>query len=129
MLTLNFNPFPILSTERLTLRQITKEDAEEIFFLRSDKQVLEFLDRAPATSIDEAFQWIQMINEAIANNEYIAWAIAQKNETKLIGTITFWNLKKEHHRLKSVMHYIRNTRVKVLCRKPYSPFWITVLKS
>jgi len=95
---LNFTPFPFLTTERLSLRAITTEDASEIFFLRSDKQVLQFLDRAPATSLDDAIQWIRIINEAIVNNESIVWAISLKNETKLIGTITFWNIKKEHYR-------------------------------
>jgi ribosomal-protein-alanine N-acetyltransferase len=98
MLLLNFKPFPVLSTERLNLRRIIDEDIEEIFFLRSDIQMLQFLDRDPAKSIEEVIQWIQMINEAIDNDQYIAWAITLKNETKLIGTITFWNIKKEHYR-------------------------------
>jgi len=98
MLQLTFTPFPVLSTERLNLRQITPEDAEAIFFLRSDKQVLEFLDRDPAKSIDDARQWIGMINEAAAGNESIAWAISLKNDANLIGTITFWNIEKEHYR-------------------------------
>jgi RimJ/RimL family protein N-acetyltransferase len=98
MCELNFTPFPVLTTERLTLRAITKDDAGKIFFLRSDKQVLQFLDRQPATSINEAIQWIEMISRAISHNEYIAWAISLKNEPALIGTITFWNIKKEHHR-------------------------------
>jgi len=48
MLLLNFNPFPFLSTERLNLRRISDEDDKEIFFLRSDKEMLQFLDRDPA---------------------------------------------------------------------------------
>ena len=98
MLLLNFKPFPVLSTERLNLRRINDEDSEEIFFLRSGKQMLQFLDRDPAKSIEEVIQWIQRINEAIDNDQYIAWAITLKNETKPIGTITFWNIKKEHYR-------------------------------
>ena len=98
MVEINLNPFPVLLTERLRLREISKEDAEEIFFLRSNEQVLEFLDRAPTTSIDEAIQWIRMINESTKNNEVVTWGIGFKNETKLIGTITFWNIKKEHYR-------------------------------
>src|SRR6266540_6080102 len=98
MLSLNFKLFPALSTERLNLRRVTHEDAQEVFFLRSDKHMLRFLDRDPAKSVDEAVQWIQTINEAIDNDQYIGWAIALKNETKLIGTITFWNIKKEHYR-------------------------------
>ena len=74
------------------------EDAEDIFFLRSDKETLQFLDRDPARSIDEARQWIRTINEGIDGNQYIAWAIAMRNDPALIGTITFWNIKKEHYR-------------------------------
>lgn len=60
--------------------------------------MLQFLDRDPAKSIDEARQWMYMINEGIDNNQYIAWAIALKNDPKLIGTITFWNIQPEHYR-------------------------------
>jgi ribosomal-protein-alanine N-acetyltransferase len=98
MLLLNFDPFPSLSTERLNLRRIYDTDGEEIFFLRSDKGMLQFLDRDPAQSTDEARQWIRTINEGIDGNQYIAWAIALKNDPKLIGTISFWNIKKEHYR-------------------------------
>lgn len=77
---------------------MTLEDADEIFFLRSDKKMLEFLDRDPAKSVDDAIQWIRMIDEGIDNDQYIAWAIAMKDEPKLIGTITFWNIQREHYR-------------------------------
>ena len=68
------------------------------FFFVQIKKVLQFLDRDPAQSIDEARQWIRTINEGIDGNQYIAWAIALKNDPGLIGTITFWNIKKEHYR-------------------------------
>jgi ribosomal-protein-alanine N-acetyltransferase len=80
------------------LRKIAREDAHEIFFLRSDKRVLQFIDRDPARSVDEAVQRINIIDEAVINNESIAWAISSKNEPGLIGTIAFWNIKKEHYR-------------------------------
>jgi ribosomal-protein-alanine N-acetyltransferase len=98
MLGIDLNPFPVLSTERLTLREVSKDDAEEIFFLRSDKNVLTYLDRDPAKSVDEAIQWIEMINEATRKNEVVTWAMNLKNQPKLIGTITFWNIRKEHYR-------------------------------
>lgn len=98
MLELNFNPFPSRTTERLNLRRIAEKDAEEIFFFRSDKQVLEFLDRDPVTSINEAIDWIKMINEGIEGNQSITWGVSLKNEEHLVGTIGFWNVKKEHYR-------------------------------
>ena len=66
--------------------------------MRSDNQVLEFLDRDPAQSMNEALQWIQTIRQGVTNNEYIAWAISLKGDKTLIGTISFWNVKKEHYR-------------------------------
>jgi ribosomal-protein-alanine N-acetyltransferase len=98
MLLLNFDPFPSLSTERLNLRRMSDKDEEEVFFLRSDRETLQFLDRDPAKSIDEASRWIRMINEGISDNQHIAWAITLKNAPGLIGTITLWNIKKEHYR-------------------------------
>ncbi len=103
MLSLNFKPFPNLSTERLNLRRTSEADAEEVFFIRSDKEMLQYLDRDPATSIEDAIQWIKTINEGIDNNQHIAWAISLKNDpdsdrNKLIGTITFWNIQQQHYR-------------------------------
>jgi Acetyltransferases, including N-acetylases of ribosomal proteins len=98
MLTVNFNPFPVLSTDRLILRQVMQNDVNEIFFLRSDKRVLQFLAKDAAASIDVASLFIKNINELESNNDAITWGIALKNEEKLIGTICYWNITKEHYR-------------------------------
>lgn len=98
MLTLNFTPFPLIATNRLVLRQLDKSDVNEIFFLRSDPGVMKFIDRAPAKSTEEAFIFIEKINDLQKNVEGITWAITLKEDTKLIGTICFWNIQKEHYR-------------------------------
>src|SRR5437868_2047101 len=98
MLTVNFNPFPVLTTERLYLRQVNELDVNEIFFLRSDKRMLQYLDRAPAKSHEDALTFIKKINELENNNNGINWAITLQGEEKLIGTICYWNITKEHYR-------------------------------
>lgn len=98
MLTASFNPFPVLSTERLMLRQVNKKDANEIFFLRSDERVLQFLGRTPAATVEEALLFIKSINQLENNNEGITWGIALKEGKELIGTICYWNIAKEHFR-------------------------------
>src|SRR5437868_13096004 len=98
MLNLNFTPFPNLITERLFLRQLKIEDANEIFTLRSSDEVNRFLDRPKATTIDEARQFINKINDGINKNESVYWAITFKNDSKLIGTICYWNISKENDR-------------------------------
>jgi len=95
---LNFTPFPVLTTERLTLRQINIEDENEIFALRSDERVNKFLDRPKANSIEDARKFIDKINNGICNNEFVMWAITLKNTNKLIGTICYWNISKEDDR-------------------------------
>ena len=96
MATLNFTPFPTLHTERLTLRQMSDEDAKEIFELRSDEQVNKFLDRPKATSIEDARAFIEKINRAIENNESIMWGIVFKNQPTLMGTICLWNISAQN---------------------------------
>src|SRR6266516_1182663 len=47
-----FTPFPSIATERFNLRPLTIEDENEIFALRSDDSINEYLDRPKANSID-----------------------------------------------------------------------------
>ena len=75
MIELNFHPFPELKTERLLLRRLKPSDAESLFFLRSDKKVLEFIGRPSATSIAEVEEFIKDINSGIDENKAILWAI------------------------------------------------------
>jgi ribosomal-protein-alanine N-acetyltransferase len=99
MLTLNFNPFPALETERLLLRQVTKKDVDEMYFLRSNAEVIKYLDREPFASRTEANEMITRINRELAKNETLFWGIESKeNPGKLIGTICYWHIKPEHYR-------------------------------
>lgn len=99
MLKINFSPFPVLATARLHLRCITPGDAAELYYLRSNKEVLQFLDRAPLTSEKEAGTFIKIILEQLQKNEGILWVITFKdNPGKMIGTIGYWRIVKEHYR-------------------------------
>ena len=98
MLQLNFSPFPVLFTERLQLRAVMATDAKEIFFLRSDEQVLRYLDKQPAKSVDEAVEFIERIQKDQQNEDGILWGIALKDNPAIIGSIGFWRMEKEHYR-------------------------------
>ena len=98
MLEVNFNPFPLLSTERLNLRQVTKNDINEIFQLRSDTNVMQYIDRPMAKTTEDAFRFIERIENGIVQNEGITWAITLKANDALIGTIGFHKIEKENYR-------------------------------
>jgi ribosomal-protein-alanine N-acetyltransferase len=87
----NFTPFPVLKTERLTLRQLVSSDDNEIFALRSNENINKYLDRKPSKSIDDAKNFIQTINENIQRNESVYWAITLNGTDKLIGTICLFD--------------------------------------
>lgn len=92
---MNFNPFPTLVTERLILRRLQMLDDKEIFFLRSDERVLQYIDIPKAETIEDARKHIDKINNVIDNNESIMWGICLKDSGTVIGTICFWNIIKE----------------------------------
>jgi ribosomal-protein-alanine N-acetyltransferase len=99
MLTPDFSNFPILETERLLLRRITPADAEAIFLLRSNEDVMKYIDKEKAKDISEGFAFVQRIDDAITKNDGINWGISLKeNPAQLIGVIGFWRLIKEHYR-------------------------------
>lgn len=99
MLQPNFDPFPEIQTPRLLLRRLKKNDAEEIFGLRSDAQTMRYIGKDLAVSLSEAVQFIGNVNESLITNNGILWAIELKElPGKLIGYIGHWRLIKEHYR-------------------------------
>ena len=96
MLTNTFTPFPVLKTERLTLRQLSVNDDKEIFALRSDKEVNKYLDREPSHTIEDARKFIDKIAEVVRQNEGIYWAITLADNDNLIGTICLFNFSNEN---------------------------------
>lgn len=88
----NFTPFPVLYSKRFTLRSLSINDDKEIFKLRSDKQVIKYLGRQGAKSINDAREFIDKINVGIKNDEWIMWVIESKETAMFIGTICLWNL-------------------------------------
>jgi len=99
MLKLNFKPFPILDTKRLTLREVNKKDLDNLFLLRSNKQAMQFIDKPLASNTDEIKAFIKLINKKTKDNETICWAITLKEKPEeLIGTISFHRVELENHR-------------------------------
>jgi ribosomal-protein-alanine N-acetyltransferase len=99
MLSLSFSPFPQLETERLWLRQMNESDAPALFALRSDKDLMKYLDRPPAQNPEEALALIKLVTNGLQKNESITWGIFPKNQPDLLhGTIGFWHIQKEHYR-------------------------------
>ncbi|ANE52700.1 GNAT family N-acetyltransferase [Flavisolibacter tropicus] len=92
----SFIPFPLLSTNRLVLRQLWESDARDLSVLRSNEAVNRYVARAKQTSFKEASAFIHTINRGIREKKWLYWAICQKEHPKLIGTICLWNFSTDH---------------------------------
>ncbi|MFT4031878.1 MAG: GNAT family N-acetyltransferase [Siphonobacter sp.] len=96
MLTINLNPFPVLSTKRFILRQLQESDAEAVFELRSNPVLMQYIARPLTKTVEDARVYIRTLTSGIENNESITWAIAVGNT--VIGSVGYVNIYKEHHR-------------------------------
>jgi len=91
----NFTPFPILTTERLTLRQLSTDDQQNIFTLRSDTEINKYLDREPSKTIEDAINFINKVNDNIKKNNSIYWVITLTKTKTFVGTICLFNFSDE----------------------------------
>ncbi len=82
---------PILTTERLLLRQLLETDTPELFLLRSDKTINQYLGRKPAETTADALQFIQNI----LKNKQLYWAITSAQNKQLIGTICLFDFSED----------------------------------
>ncbi len=88
-----------IKTERLHLRQLTEKDKHEIFELQSSIENQRYIDRPIMSKIEQASAFIEKINNGIQNEEWLYWAICERNSNKLIGTICLWNFSKNKSQL------------------------------
>jgi ribosomal-protein-alanine N-acetyltransferase len=76
----------------LHLRALSINDDEEIFSLRSNKDVNTFVKREPSKTIEDARIFINTILSSNKKNELFYWGIILKETDTLIGTICLANV-------------------------------------
>ncbi|WP_256006875.1 GNAT family N-acetyltransferase [Pedobacter deserti] len=84
-----------LHTERLRLRQLEFTDALAIFRLRSNAGVNRYLNRKPATTEQDAIDFITTISEHTAIHQLYYWAITLSKTETCVGIICLFNFSKE----------------------------------
>ncbi len=88
---MNFISFPQLTTERLLLRKIVKEDADRVLFLRSDASITKYIQRKKPENIEDALAFITKITGQMNTGESVTWGIELIGKTTIIGSICLWN--------------------------------------
>ncbi len=93
-----FNEFPVLETERLILREITLKDAEDIFAIYSNEEVMKYFGKNTYKELKEAELMAERCINAFKDKEGIRWGITFKNSDELIGSAGIWRIVKNHLR-------------------------------
>lgn len=91
MLGLNLTSFPTLQTERLLLRAHLTTDAKFLFGLRSNEEVMRYIDKENPKNLKETEAKIKLMQDGFDKKTSIAWVIALKEyPDEMIGEIGFY---------------------------------------
>ncbi|MBK1897602.1 GNAT family N-acetyltransferase [Chryseobacterium paridis] len=74
-----------LETERLILRKLEESDAERLFLLDSNPEVVKYVGTPPQTDIKESENVIKMIQQQYTDNGVGRLAVIEKESNLLIG--------------------------------------------
>ncbi|HOV58246.1 MAG TPA: GNAT family protein [Rhodanobacteraceae bacterium] len=91
-------PLPVIESARLRLRELRVEDADALFALFSDPEVMRYWSRGPWTERAEALEHIERMNHGRAEVEFYPWAIARLEDDGLVGTASLFEIAREHGR-------------------------------
>ena len=98
MLELNFDPYPILKSERLDLTRPEKSEAPDFFEMRSDLRVMKYIPRPIAKTVEDAEALIQSMIETAEKKEGVSWSVRIRGNSKVIGHIGFYRTQHQNYR-------------------------------
>lgn len=91
-----FSNLPTLETERLLLRKLTVEDAQDMFQYGSDAEVSRYVTWEAHRTLEDTKEFIQFVLTKYEKGEIAPWGIVLKETSELIGTIDFVSWQINH---------------------------------
>jgi RimJ/RimL family protein N-acetyltransferase len=83
---------PVLSSARLSLRWISKEDVDSVFEIFSNPEVMRYWSTPPLANKQAALDLISEIQMGLAMDAMFKWGVSLRENNKVIGTVTLFNL-------------------------------------
>ncbi len=93
-----FKSFPEFESERLLFRKYLLSDARDLLLIRSNDDVMRFMDVERFESIGDAEKLINSTEESYKKQEGITWVIIERHSNSFIGYFGFWRIIPEHCR-------------------------------
>jgi ribosomal-protein-alanine N-acetyltransferase len=96
MTLFDFSYFPTLTTQRLVLRELIPEDAENVFLFRSDAEEQKY-NSEPMKKVSEAQALIEEVRSAYVTQHALYWGVTlQDDKVRGLFGFNYWN--RENHR-------------------------------
>jgi [ribosomal protein S5]-alanine N-acetyltransferase len=86
-----FTRFPTLTTSRLHLRQMRREDGEALFAIKSNLEVTRQYGQEPHRTLADTLGWIDRLQAGYERRDTLAWGLTLQGQERLIGACMFWN--------------------------------------
>lgn len=89
---------PLLATPRLRLREVRSEDAADLYAVHSDPQVMRYWSYPAWTEMAQAQAKVADIARQRAQEPVLVWAVANRADDRLIGSIALFALNQAQGR-------------------------------
>lgn len=93
-----FEHFPTLKSTRLIFREFELSDSQAFFELRSNAQVMNYMDSHPFKDVEDAKKNIEQIQLNFKEKIGLNWVITEQKKQQFIGYFSFWRFSRQNCR-------------------------------
>lgn len=94
----DFSSFPILTTPRLRLRQITETDADGMITIFGDPEMMLYLKQPLRDTREKALELIDWLGNIYQKQESVNWGITLHDDDHLIGMCGMYDWERDDRR-------------------------------
>lgn len=89
---------PTLDAPRVVLRWMEERDAEALFGIFSDPEVMRYWSSPPMEDLADAQNLLADVRTKLRRKTYYQWGIARREDDRVIGTCTLFHLDLDNRR-------------------------------
>lgn len=90
--------FPVIETERLTLKPLAIDDSASLLTIFSDSEVMRYWNTAPWSTIEDALDFIHQSSASMQRQEGLTLGVYVKASGKLVGKCMLFSYDQESKR-------------------------------
>lgn len=93
-----FDEFPKIQTNRLILRPFESYDKEALFSMRTDPNIMEYIDVPRPNTLDDVVPFLEKNMNQFSQKNGINWVITLKETGEFIGFVGIHKIDEQNHR-------------------------------